>query len=209
MMNNKSFNTLVFILLSLLLSAIFSFILVKSGMSEGDAFNMHEFYKIFLMSFIFSGVLIVLVGSSVKVNYQEDAEAPQEIAPTVQYFYNPYTNGHCIVEKIIMSADGSISSEFNLMNEAGETISEKWYKGVSDFCESDTALVYDGEMYNFINKEGKICSVQWFYDIEPFSDGKAKVRWKDGTVNFVDTTGKVLWKDWRPEISLPKKEKEG
>ena len=205
-MNNNKNIALNVIVYAFIVALIYSF--ATSGFfSDTSAFNWTKFIITGLISWvaiiILSYVLYILIYSKVT-----EQQVPQVVYqdPTVKYYYHPYSNGFCRVEKITFYPDGNISSEFNFFNKEGEYISEKWYPGVSDFCTDGVALVTDGEMYNFINGEGKIMSTNWFYGIDPFSDGVAKVKWKDNTVNFVGVDGKCLWKEWKPEVVLPNSE---
>ena len=204
-MNNKNI-ALNVIVYAFVVALIYSF--ATSGIfSDTSAFNWTKFIITGLISWvviiILSYVLYILIYSKVT-----EQQVPQVVYqdPTIKYYYHPYSNGFCRVEKITFYPDGNISSEFNFFNKEGEYISEKWYPGVSDFCVDGVALVTDGEMYNFINGEGKIMNTNWFYGIDPFSDGVAKVKWKDNTVNFVGVDGKCLWKEWKPEVVLPNSE---
>ena len=205
-MNNNKNIALNVIVYAFIVALIYSF--ATSGFfSDTSAFNWTKFIITGLISWIviiiLSYVLYILIYSKVT-----EQQVPQVVYqdPTVKYYYHPYSNGFCRVEKITFYPDGNISSEFNFFNKEGEYISEKWYPGVSDFCADGVALVTDGEMYNFINGEGKIMSTNWFYGIDPFSDGVAKVKWKDNTVNFVGVDGKCLWKEWKLEVVLPNSE---
>ena len=204
-MNNKNI-TLRVIVYAFIIALIYSF--ATSGyFSDTSAFNWTKFIITGLISWvaiiILSYILYIIIYSKVT-----EQQVPQVVYqdPTVKYYYHPYSNGFCRVEKITFYPDGNISSEFNFFNKEGEYISDKWYPGVSDFCADGVALVTDGEMYNFINGEGKIMSTNWFYGIDPFIDGVAKVKWKDNTVNFVGVDGKCLWKEWKPEVVLPNSE---
>ena len=204
-MNNKNI-TLHVIVYTFIIALIYSF--ASSGyFSDTSAFNWTKFIITGLISWvaiiILSYILYIIIYSKVT-----EQQVPQVVYqdPTIKYYYHPYSNGFCRVEKITFYPDGNISSEFNFFNKEGEYISEKWYPGVSDFCADGVALVTDGEMYNFINGEGKIMSTNWFYGIDPFIDGVAKVKWKDNTVNFVGIDGKCLWKEWKPEVVLPNSE---
>ena len=204
-MNNKNI-TLRVIVYAFIIALIYSF--ATSGyFSDTSAFNWTKFIITGLISWvaiiILSYILYIIIYSKVT-----EQQVPQVVYqdPTVKYYYHPYSNGFCRVEKITFYPDGNISREFNFFNKEGEYISEKWYPGVSDFCADGVALVTDGEMYNFINGEGKIMSTNWFYGIDPFIDGVAKVKWKDNTVNFVGVDGKCLWKEWKPEVVLPNSE---
>ena len=204
-MNNKNI-ALNVIVYAFVVALIYSF--ATSGIfSDTSAFNWTKFIITGLISWvviiILSYVLYILIYSKVT-----EQQVPQVVYqdPTIKYYYHPYSNGFCRVEKITFYPDGNISSEFNFFNKEGEYISDKWYPGVSDFCADGVALVTDGEMYNFINGEGKIMSTNWFYGIDPFSDGVAKVKWKDNTVNFVGVDGKCLWKEWKLEVVLPNSE---
>ena len=205
-MNNNKNIALNVIVYAFIVALIYSF--ATSGFfSDTSAFNWTKFIITGLISWIviiiLSYVLYILIYSKVT-----EQQVPQVVYqdPTIKYYYHPYSNGFCRVEKITFYPDGNISSEFNFFNKEGEYISDKWYPGVSDFCADGVALVTDGEMYNFINGEGKIMSTNWFYGIDPFSDGVAKVKWKDNTVNFVGVDGKCLWKEWKPEVVLPNSE---
>ena len=205
-MNNNKNIALNVIVYAFIVALIYSF--ATSGFfSDTSAFNWTKFIITGLISWIviiiLSYVLYILIYSKVT-----EQQVPQVVYqdPTIKYYYHPYSNGFCRVEKITFYPDGNISSEFNFFNKEGEYISEKWYPGVSDFCADGVALVTDGEMYNFINGEGKIMSTNWFYGIDPFSDGVAKVKWKDNTVNFVGVDGKCLWKEWKLEVVLPNSE---
>ena len=205
-MNNNKNIALNVIVYAFIVALIYSF--ATSGFfSDTSAFNWTKFIITGLISWvviiILSYVLYILIYSKVT-----EQQVPQVVYqdPTIKYYYHPYSNGFCRVEKITFYPDGNVSSEFNFFNKEGEYISEKWYPGVSDFCADGVALVTDGEMYNFINGEGKIMSTNWFYGIDPFSDGVAKVKWKDNTVNFVGIDGKCLWKEWKPEVVLPNSE---
>ena len=205
-MNNNKNIALNVIVYAFIVALIYSF--ATSGFfSDTSAFNWTKFIITGLISWIviiiLSYVLYILIYSKVT-----EQQVPQVVYqdPTVKYYYHPYSNGFCRVEKITFYPDGNISSEFNFFNKEGEYISDKWYPGVSDFCADGVALVTDGEMYNFINGEGKIMSTNWFYGIDPFSDGVAKVKWKDNTVNFVGVDGKCLWKEWKLEVVLPNSE---
>ena len=205
-MNNNKNIALNVIVYAFIVALIYSF--ATSGFfSDTSAFNWTKFIITGLISWvviiILSYVLYILIYSKVT-----EQQVPQVVYqdPTVKYYYHPYSNGFCRVEKITFYPDGNVSSEFNFFNKEGEYISDKWYPGVSDFCADGVALVTDGEMYNFINGEGKIMSTNWFYGIDPFSDGVAKVKWKDNTVNFVGVDGKCLWKEWKPEVVLPNSE---
>ena len=204
-MNNKNI-TLRVIVYAFIIALIYSF--ATSGyFSDTSAFNWTKFIITGLISWvaiiILSYILYIIIYSKVT-----EQQVPQVVYqdPTVKYYYHPYSNGFCRVEKITFYPDGNVSSEFNFFNKEGEYISDKWYPGVSDFCADGVALVTDGEMYNFINGEGKIMSTNWFYGIDPFIDGVAKVKWKDNTVNFVGVDGKCLWKEWKPEVVLPNSE---
>ena len=204
-MNNKNI-TLRVIVYAFIIALIYSF--ATSGyFSDTSAFNWTKFIITGLISWvviiILSYVLYILIYSKVT-----EQQVPQVVYqdPTIKYYYHPYSNGFCRVEKITFYPDGNVSSEFNFFNKEGEYISDKWYPGVSDFCADGVALITDGEMYNFINGEGKIMSTNWFYGIDPFIDGVAKVKWKDNTVNFVGIDGKCLWKEWKPEVVLPNSE---
>ena len=205
-MNNNKNIALNVIVYAFIVALIYSF--ATSGFfSDTSAFNWTKFIITGLISWvviiILSYVLYILIYSKVT-----EQQVPQVVYqdPTIKYYYHPYSNGFCRVEKITFYPDGNVSSEFNFFNKEGEYISEKWYPGVSDFCADGVALVTDGEMYNFINGEGKIMSTNWFYGIDPFSDGVAKVKWKDNTVNFVGVDGKCLWKEWKLEVVLPNSE---
>ena len=205
-MNNNKNIALNVIVYAFIVALIYSF--ATSGFfSDTSTFNWTKFIITGLISWvviiILSYVLYILIYSKVT-----EQQVPQVVYqdPTIKYYYHPYSNGFCRVEKITFYPDGNVSSEFNFFNKEGEYISEKWYPGVSDFCADGVALVTDGEMYNFINGEGKIMSTNWFYGIDPFSDGVAKVKWKDNTVNFVGVDGKCLWKEWKPEVILPNSE---
>lgn len=205
-MNNNKNIALNVIVYAFIVALIYSF--ATSGFfSDTSAFNWTKFIITGLISWvviiILSYVLYILIYSKVT-----EQQVPQVVYqdPTIKYYYHPYSNGFCRVEKITFYPDGNVSSEFNFFNKEGEYISEKWYPGVSDFCADGVALVTDGEMYNFINGEGKIMSTNWFYGIDPFSDGVAKVKWKDNTVNFVGIDGKCLWKEWKLEVVLPNSE---
>ena len=205
-MNNNKNIALNVIVYAFIVALIYSF--ATSGIfSDTSAFNWTKFIITGLISWvviiILSYVLYILIYSKVT-----EQQVPQVVYqdPTIKYYYHPYSNGFCRVEKITFYPDGNISSEFNFFNKEGEYISDKWYPGVSDFCADGVALVTDGEMYNFINGEGKIMSTNWFYGIDPFSDGVAKVKWKDNTVNFVGVDGKCLWKEWKLEVVLPNSE---
>lgn len=205
-MNNNKNIALNVIVYAFIVALIYSF--ATSGFfSDTSAFNWTKFIITGLISWvviiILSYVLYILIYSKVT-----EQQVPQVVYqdPTIKYYYHPYSNGFCRVEKITFYPDGNVSSEFNFFNKEGEYISDKWYPGVSDFCADGVALVTDGEMYNFINGEGKIMSTNWFYGIDPFSDGVAKVKWKDNTVNFVGVDGKCLWKEWKPEVVLPNSE---
>ena len=205
-MNNNKNIALNVIVYAFIVALIYSF--ATSGFfSDTSAFNWTKFIITGLISWvviiILSYVLYILIYSKVT-----EQQVPQVVYqdPTIKYYYHPYSNGFCRVEKITFYPDGNISSEFNFFNKEGEYISDKWYPGVSDFCADGVALVTDGEMYNFINGEGKIMSTNWFYGIDPFSDGVAKVKWKDNTVNFVGVDGKCLWKEWKLEVVLPNSE---
>ena len=205
-MNNNKNIALNVIVYAFIVALIYSF--ATSGFfSDTSAFNWTKFIITGLISWvviiILSYVLYILIYSKVT-----EQQVPQVVYqdPTIKYYYHPYSNGFCRVEKITFYPDGNVSSEFNFFNKEGEYISEKWYPGVSDFCADGVALVTDGEMYNFINSEGKIMSTNWFYGIDPFSDGVAKVKWKDNTVNFVGVDGKCLWKEWKLEVVLPNSE---
>lgn len=205
-MNNNKNIALNVIVYAFIVALIYSF--ATSGFfSDTSAFNWTKFIITGLISWvviiILSYVLYIIIYSKVT-----EQQVPQVVYqdPTIKYYYHPYSNGFCRVEKITFYPDGNVSSEFNFFNKEGEYISEKWYPGVSDFCADGVALVTDGEMYNFINGEGKIMSTNWFYGIDPFSDGVAKVKWKDNTVNFVGIDGKCLWKEWKPEVVLPNSE---
>ena len=204
-MNNKNI-ALNVIVYAFVVALIYSF--ATSGFfSDTSTFNWTKFIITGLISWvviiILSYVLYILIYSKVT-----EQQVPQVVYqdPTIKYYYHPYSNGFCRVEKITFYPDGNVSSEFNFFNKEGEYISDKWYPGVSDFCADGVALVTDGEMYNFINGEGKIMSTNWFYGIDPFIDGVAKVKWKDNTVNFVGVDGKCLWKEWKPEVVLPNSE---
>lgn len=205
-MNNNKNIALNVIVYAFIVALIYSF--ATSGFfSDTSAFNWTKFIITGLISWvviiILSYILYILIYSKVT-----EQQVPQVVYqdPTIKYYYHPYSNGFCRVEKITFYPDGNVSSEFNFFNKEGEYISEKWYPGVSDFCADGVALVTDGEMYNFINGEGKIMSTNWFYGIDPFSDGVAKVKWKDNTVNFVGIDGKCLWKEWKLEVVLPNSE---
>ena len=205
-MNNNKNIALNVIVYAFVVALIYSF--ATSGFfSDTSTFNWTKFIITGLISWvviiILSYVLYILIYSKVT-----EQQVPQVVYqdPTIKYYYHPYSNGFCRVEKITFYPDGNVSSEFNFFNKEGEYISDKWYPGVSDFCADGVALVTDGEMYNFINGEGKIMSTNWFYGIDPFSDGVAKVKWKDNTVNFVGVDGKCLWKEWKPEVVLPNSE---
>ena len=205
-MNNNKNIALNVIVYAFIVALIYSF--ATSGIfSDTSAFNWTKFIITGLISWvaiiILSYVLYIIIYSKVT-----EQQVPQVVYqdPTIKYYYHPYSNGFCRVEKITFYPDGNVSSEFNFFNKEGEYISEKWYPGVSDFCADGVALVTDGEMYNFINSEGKIMSTNWFYGIDPFSDGVAKVKWKDNTVNFVGIDGKCLWKEWKLEVVLPNSE---
>lgn len=205
-MNNNKNIALNVIVYAFIVALIYSF--ATSGFfSDTSAFNWTKFIITGLISWvviiILSYVLYILIYSKVT-----EQQVPQVVYqdPTIKYYYHPYSNGFCRVEKITFYPDGNVSSEFNFFNKEGEYISDKWYPGVSDFCADGVALVTDGEMYNFINGEGKIMSTNWFYGIDPFIDGVAKVKWKDNTVNFVGVDGKCLWKEWKPEVVLPNSE---
>lgn len=205
-MNNNKNIALNVIVYAFIVALIYSF--ATSGFfSDTSAFNWTKFIITGLISWvviiILSYVLYIIIYSKVT-----EQQVPQVVYqdPTIKYYYHPYSNGFCRVEKITFYPDGNVSSEFNFFNKEGEYISDKWYPGVSDFCADGVALVTDGEMYNFINGEGKIMSTNWFYGIDPFSDGVAKVKWKDNTVNFVGVDGKCLWKEWKPEVVLPNSE---
>ena len=205
-MNNNKNIALNVIVYAFIVALIYSF--ATSGFfSDTSAFNWTKFIITGLISWvviiILSYVLYILIYSKVT-----EQQVPQVVYqdPTIKYYYHPYSNGFCRVEKITFYPDGNVSSEFNFFNKEGEYISDKWYPGVSDFCADGVALVTDGEMYNFINGEGKIMSTNWFYGIDPFIDGVAKVKWKDNTVNFVGIDGKCLWKEWKPEVVLPNSE---
>ena len=205
-MNNNKNIALNVIVYAFIVALIYSF--ATSGFfSDTSTFNWTKFIITCLISWvviiILSYVLYILIYSKVT-----EQQVPQVVYqdPTIKYYYHPYSNGFCRVEKITFYPDGNVSSEFNFFNKEGEYISEKWYPGVSDFCADGVALVTDGEMYNFINSEGKIMSTNWFYGIDPFSDGVAKVKWKDNTVNFVGVDGKCLWKEWKLEVVLPNSE---
>lgn len=205
-MNNNKNIALNVIVYAFIVALIYSF--ATSGFfSDTSAFNWTKFIITGLISWvviiILSYVLYIIIYSKVT-----EQQVPQVVYqdPTIKYYYHPYSNGFCRVEKITFYPDGNVSSEFNFFNKEGEYISEKWYPGVSDFCADGVALVTDGEMYNFINSEGKIMSTNWFYGIDPFSNGVAKVKWKDNTVNFVGIDGKCLWKEWKPEVVLPNSE---
>lgn len=205
-MNNNKNIALNVIVYAFIVALIYSF--ATSGFfSDTSAFNWTKFIITGLISWvviiILSYVLYILIYSKVT-----EQQVPQVVYqdPTIKYYYHPYSNGFCRVEKITFYPDGNVSSEFNFFNKEGEYISDKWYPGVSDFCADGVALVTDGEMYNFINGEGKIMSTNWFYGIDPFSDGVAKVKWKDNTVNFVGIDGKCLWKEWKLEVVLPNSE---
>ena len=205
-MNNNKNIALNVIVYAFIVALIYSF--ATSGIfSDTSAFNWTKFIITGLISWvviiILSYVLYILIYSKVT-----EQQVPQVVYqdPTIKYYYHPYSNGFCRVEKITFYPDGNVSSEFNFFNKEGEYISDKWYPGVSDFCADGVALVTDGEMYNFINGEGKIMSTNWFYGIDPFIDGVAKVKWKDNTVNFVGVDGKCLWKEWKPEVVLPNSE---
>ena len=204
-MNNKNI-TLHVIVYAFIIALIYSF--ATSGFfSDTSTFNWTKFIITGLISW---GVITILSYVLYIIIYSKVAEqpVPQVVYqdPTTKYYYHPYSNGFCRVEKITFYPDGNVSSEFNFFNKEGEYISEKWYPGVSDFCVDGVALVTDGEMYNFINTEGKLMSVSWFYEIDPFVDGVAKVKWKDNTVNFVGVDGKCLWKEWKLEVVLPNSE---
>ena len=205
-MNNNKNIALNVIVYAFVVALIYSF--ATSGFfSDTSTFNWTKFIITGLISWvaiiILSYVLYIIIYSKVT-----EQQVPQVVYqdPTIKYYYHPYSNGFCRVEKITFYPDGNVSSEFNFFNKEGEYISDKWYPGVSDFCADGVALVTDGEMYNFINGEGKIMSTNWFYGIDPFSDGVAKVKWKDNTVNFVGVDGKCLWKEWKPEVVLPNSE---
>ena len=205
-MNNNKNIALNVIVYAFIVALIYSF--ATSGFfSDTSAFNWTKFIITGLISWvviiILSYVLYIIIYSKVT-----EQQVPQVVYqdPTIKYYYHPYSNGFCRVEKITFYPDGNVSSEFNFFNKEGEYISDKWYPGVSDFCADGVALVTDGEMYNFINGEGKIMSTNWFYGIDPFSDGVAKVKWKDNTVNFVGVDGKCLWKEWKLEVVLPNSE---
>ena len=205
-MNNNKNIALNVIVYAFIVALIYSF--ATSGFfSDTSAFNWTKFIITGLISWvviiILSYILYIIIYSKVT-----EQQVPQVVYqdPTIKYYYHPYSNGFCRVEKITFCPDGNVSSEFNFFNKEGEYISDKWYPGVSDFCADGVALVTDGEMYNFINGEGKIMSTNWFYGIDPFSDGVAKVKWKDNTVNFVGIDGKCLWKEWKPEVVLPNSE---
>ena len=205
-MNNNKNIALNVIVYAFIVALIYSF--ATSGFfSDTSAFNWTKFIITGLISWvviiILSYILYIIIYSKVT-----EQQVPQVVYqdPTIKYYYHPYSNGFCRVEKITFYPDGNVSSEFNFFNKEGEYISDKWYPGVSDFCADGVALVTDGEMYNFINGEGKIMSTNWFYGIDPFSDGVAKVKWKDNTVNFVGIDGKCLWKEWKLEVVLPNSE---
>ncbi len=205
-MNNNKNIALNVIVYAFVVALIYSF--ATSGFfSDTSTFNWTKFIITGLISWvaiiILSYVLYIIIYSKVT-----EQQVPQVVYqdPSIKYYYHPYSNGFCRVEKITFYPDGNVSSEFNFFNKEGEYISEKWYPGVSDFCADGVALVTDGEMYNFINGEGKIMSTNWFYGIDPFSDGVAKVKWKDNTVNFVGIDGKCLWKEWKLEVVLPNSE---
>ena len=205
-MNNNKNIALNVIVYAFIVALIYSF--ATSGFfSDTSAFNWTKFIITGLISWvviiILSYVLYILIYSKVT-----EQQVPQVVYqdPTIKYYYHPYSNGFCRVEKITFYPDGNVSSEFNFFNKEGEYISDKWYPGVSDFCADGVALITDGEMYNFINGEGKIMSTNWFYGIDPFIDGVAKVKWKDNTVNFVGVDGKCLWKEWKLEVVLPNSE---
>ena len=205
-MNNNKNIALNVIVYAFIVALIYSF--ATSGFfSDTSAFNWTKFIITGLISWvviiILSYILYIIIYSKVT-----EQQVPQVVYqdPTIKYYYHPYSNGFCRVEKITFYSDGNVSSEFNFFNKEGEYISDKWYPGVSDFCADGVALVTDGEMYNFINGEGKIMSTNWFYGIDPFIDGVAKVKWKDNTVNFVGIDGKCLWKEWKPEVVLPNSE---
>lgn len=205
-MNNNKNIALNVIVYAFVVALIYSF--ATSGFfSDTSTFNWTKFIITGLISWvaiiILSYVLYIIIYSKVT-----EQQVPQVVYqdPTIKYYYHPYSNGFCRVEKITFYPDGNVSSEFNFFNKEGEYISDKWYPGVSDFCADGVALVTDGEMYNFINGEGKIMSTNWFYGIDPFSDGVAKVKWKDNTVNFVGIDGKCLWKEWKLEVVLPNSE---
>lgn len=205
-MNNNKNIALNVIVYAFIVALIYSF--ATSGFfSDTSTFNWTKFIITGLISWvviiILSYVLYIIIYSKVT-----EQQVPQVVYqdPTIKYYYHPYSNGFCRVEKITFYPDGNVSSEFNFFNKEGEYISDKWYPGVSDFCADGVALVTDGEMYNFINGEGKIMSTNWFYGIDPFSDGVAKVKWKDNTVNFVGIDGKCLWKEWKLEVVLPNSE---
>lgn len=205
-MNNNKNIALNVIVYAFIVALIYSF--ATSGFfSDTSAFNWTKFIITGLISWvviiILSYVLYIIIYS--KVTEQQVSQVVYQ-DPTIKYYYHPYSNGFCRVEKITFYPDGNVSSEFNFFNKEGEYISDKWYPGVSDFCADGVALVTDGEMYNFINGEGKIMSTNWFYGIDPFSDGVAKVKWKDNTVNFVGIDGKCLWKEWKLEVVLPNSE---
>ena len=204
-MNNKNI-VLNVIVYAFVVALIYS-VATSGCFSDTSAFNWTKFIITGLISWvaiiILSYVLYIIIYSKVT-----EQQVPQVVYqdPTIKYYYHPYSNGFCRVEKITFYPDGNVSSEFNFFNKEGEYISDKWYPGVSDFCADGVALVTDGEMYNFINGEGKIMSTNWFYGIDPFIDGVAKVKWKDNTVNFVGVDGKCLWKEWKPEVVLPNSE---
>lgn len=200
-MNNKnSISTVV--VYAFVLGLLYSF-LTSGYFTDPSSFSWASFIKVGLIAWLIITVLGYILYIITYPRTTEESTQPIVQEPTVQFYYHPYSNGFCRVEKITFYPDGNVSSEFNFFNKEGEYISEKWYPAVSDFCEEGVALITDGEMYNFINGEGKLMSINWFYGIEPFVDGIAKVRWKDNTVNFVGVDGKCLWKDWKPEIVLP------
>ena len=189
-MNNKNI-TLHVIVYAFIIALIYSF--ATSGFfSDTCAFNWTKFIITGLISWgvitILSYVLYIIIYSKVA-----EQSVPQVVYqdPTIKYYYHPYSNGFCRVEKITFYPDGNVSSEFNFFNKEGEYISEKWYPAVSDFCAEGVALITDGEMYNFINTEGKLMSVSWFYEIDPFVDGVAKVKWKEQMVSFYGKIGNL------------------
>ena len=168
-MNNKNI-TLRVIVYAFIIALIYSF--ATSGFfSDTCAFNWTKFIITGLISW---GVITILSYVLYIIIYSKVAEqpVPQVVYqdPTIKYYYHPYSNGFCRVEKITFYPDGNVSSEFNFFNKEGEYISEKWYPAVSDFCAEGVALVTDGEMYNFINTEGKLMSVSWFYEIESYNN---------------------------------------
>ena len=119
-MNNNKNIALNVIVYAFIVALIYSF--ATSGFfSDTSAFNWTKFIITGLISWvviiILSYVLYILIYSKVT-----EQQVPQVVYqdPTIKYYYHPYSNGFCRVEKITFYPDGNVSSEFNFFNKEGE-----------------------------------------------------------------------------------------